>query len=1014
MLVLVAFNGLNMNVLAVRPPDDTTLITSCFDLNDNTVPEGWYLDLVPWRGGPNNFNNGALWGKPTDTGIALCKSLDKIQNVQRLEFEWDGSLNSTTWGMHHGVNLITKDGKQYRFLHLTAQYNIPGNNALVIMTPERDSVPPYAQPGDPNYAYITTYPVEYGSFHHQLIIQEGVIIFRATRLSDGSLVAQTEQPISDFQLNNIATVQFNVYATTDNMNWMDNLCFSYSQNDTTIWPSTTVPEVVDDGPDSPVELGVKFRSDVAGTITGIRFYKASANTGAHVGNLWTSNGTLLATATFINETASGWQQVLFATPVAIDPHTVYVASYHANNGHYSCDVNYFTGKGMDHPPLHALANGVWGGNGVYAYGANSVFPHQTWNTANYYVDVMFQAASPSVIREEEMFRLTTSTHSETQNLTLVVQERFGPVTSVADWEEVKSAVAYDPAKLQQFYELVGLRDGDAAICTRSGQFFWDGGNRQYYLQRFDSAPYPAFLVHDRIGTLYLGSWYELDMHVLAKTEEEAPFLEYVTTHETHSETQYLADVVASYFGGDGKIADWSDIKSAVADDPSKLQEFYHTVGLQDWDAAICLRDGEYFYAGNRQYYLERFDAGPYPNFLVHDRVGSLYLGSWYGLNMNVLAVRPPDDKTLITRCFDLNDNTVPEGWYLDLVPWRGGPNNFNNGALWGKPTDTGIALCKSLDKIQNVQRLEFEWDGSLNSTYWGMHHGVNLIAKDGKQYRFLHLTAQYNIPGNNALVIMTPERDSVPPYAQPGDPNYAYITTYPVEYGSFHHQLIIQKGVIIFRATRLSDGSLVAQTEQPISNFQLNNIATVQFNVYATTGNMNWMDNLCFSYSQNDTTIWPSTTVPEVVDDGPDSPVELGVKFRSDVAGTITGIRFYKASANTGAHVGNLWTSNGTLLATATFINETASGWQQVLFATPVAIDPHTVYVASYHANNGHYSCDVNYFTGKGMDHPPLHALANDVCGGNGVYAYGANSVFPHQTWNTANYYVDVMFVFLR
>ena len=81
--------------------------------------------------------------------------------------------------------------------------------------------------------------------------------------------------------------------------------------------------------------------------------------------------------TFSNETASGWQQALFATPVAIASNTVYVASYHANNGHYSADINYFTGKGVDNPPLHALTNGVSGGNGVYAYGASSVFPNQT-------------------------------------------------------------------------------------------------------------------------------------------------------------------------------------------------------------------------------------------------------------------------------------------------------------------------------------------------------------------------------------------------------------------------------------------------------------------------------------------------------------------------------------------------------------------------------------------------------------------------------------------------------------
>ena len=135
---------------------------------------------------------------------------------------------------------------------------------------------------------------------------------------------------------------------------------------------------------------MKFRSDTAGFITGIRFYKASTNTGTHVGNLWTSTGTRLATATFANETASGWQQVIFATPVAITANTVYVASYHTNTGHYSENQRYFSSKGMDSPPLHALASGVSGVNGVYAYGSSSNFPSLGWNNTNYWVDVAFQ------------------------------------------------------------------------------------------------------------------------------------------------------------------------------------------------------------------------------------------------------------------------------------------------------------------------------------------------------------------------------------------------------------------------------------------------------------------------------------------------------------------------------------------------------------------------------------------------------------------------------------------------
>src|SRR5438309_11030066 len=68
-----------------------------------------------------------------------------------------------------------------------------------------------------------------------------------------------------------------------------------SQN-CTIWPNAAVPTTADDGPDKSVELGVKFRADSNGTVTGIRFYKASTNTGTHTGSLWSSTGKrLLAT-----------------------------------------------------------------------------------------------------------------------------------------------------------------------------------------------------------------------------------------------------------------------------------------------------------------------------------------------------------------------------------------------------------------------------------------------------------------------------------------------------------------------------------------------------------------------------------------------------------------------------------------------------------------------------------------------------------------------------------------------
>ena len=158
----------------------------------------------------------------------------------------------------------------------------------------------------------------------------------------------------------------------------------------TIFGNAT-PGTPDQGPDSSVNLGVRFKSDVAGTITGIRFYKSAGNTGTHVGDLWDSSGNHLASATFTNETASGWQSVNFTTPVAITAATYYVASYLSPVGHYSEDDNFFTSS-YDNAPLHAAQDGVPGTNGIYIYSATSAYPTQAWESANYYVDVTFATA----------------------------------------------------------------------------------------------------------------------------------------------------------------------------------------------------------------------------------------------------------------------------------------------------------------------------------------------------------------------------------------------------------------------------------------------------------------------------------------------------------------------------------------------------------------------------------------------------------------------------------------------
>jgi hypothetical protein len=97
-----------------------------------------------------------------------------------------------------------------------------------------------------------------------------------------------------------------------------------------VFSAHDTPAVVTWNDPNPVELGVKFQSSVAGTVTGIRFYKGPKNTGRHVAHLWSATGALLAIAAFTNETASGWQQVYLSSPVTLTPGTTYVVSYHTN------------------------------------------------------------------------------------------------------------------------------------------------------------------------------------------------------------------------------------------------------------------------------------------------------------------------------------------------------------------------------------------------------------------------------------------------------------------------------------------------------------------------------------------------------------------------------------------------------------------------------------------------------------------------------------------------------------
>jgi len=237
------------------------------------------------------------------------------------------------------------------------------------------------------------------------------------------------------------------------------------------WGSSATPSTIDSGDANSVEVGVKFRSDFNGYITGIRFYKSTANMGTHVGNLWSSTGTLLASATFTNETSSGWQQVNFSTPAAITANTVYVASYFAPAGHYSADRNFFSTAGLNDPPIHLLANGVSGPNGVFSYGSLSSFPTSSFNATNYWVDVTYipsmgmpGAPAALLVNPSNLSFLAQvgASNPPSQSVSLF-DEGSGAVTwtasTNASWLSISAASGTTPYTLDVSVNTVGLTVG---------------------------------------------------------------------------------------------------------------------------------------------------------------------------------------------------------------------------------------------------------------------------------------------------------------------------------------------------------------------------------------------------------------------------------------------------------------------------------------------------------------------------------------------------------------------------
>ena len=218
--------------------------------------------------------------------------------------------------------------------------------------------------------------------------------------------------------------------TMDPVTWTFTTATSASGCPCTLWTSTTTPATAAASDSSAVELGVKFRASQAGYVTGIKFYKGSGNTGTHVGSLWTRTGTKLASVNFTGESATGWQTATFSAPVPVSAGTTYVASYYAPVGRYANNTSYFATSATTRGPLTALASGTDGTNGVYQYGA-SAFPTNSFQSSNYWVDVVFNTTASDTVAPTVLSRAPAPGSSGASTTAPVTATFSEPVSSVS-------------------------------------------------------------------------------------------------------------------------------------------------------------------------------------------------------------------------------------------------------------------------------------------------------------------------------------------------------------------------------------------------------------------------------------------------------------------------------------------------------------------------------------------------------------------------------------------------------
>jgi LmbE family N-acetylglucosaminyl deacetylase len=618
-----------------------------------------------------------------------------------------------------------------------------------------------------------------------------------------------------------------------------------------------------------LELGMLFQSDIAGQITGIRFWKDSNETGTHTGNIWSSAGTLLASVTFTSETASGWQAQSLATPLSIAANTIYVVSVNTGNMYY---VDTVSGLASLITNLD-LSSVVTTNNGVYNLAGS--FPTGSYSSSNYFRDVTF-----------------VPTAAATYTIS-------GSITGVAG-------------------ATVTLSSGGSTVATLTS-----GASGSTY--SFTNVANGSYTVTPSVAG-------------------------YTFSPTSASVTVNGANATATAFTATAQTYTISGTVTGVAGATVTLSSGGRTVAT--------LTSG----ASGSTYSFTNVANGSYT-------VTPGLAGYTFGPTSASVAV---SGSNATAAAFTATAQTYTI-----------------SGTITGAAGAT-VRLSSGGSTVATIT------SGASGTTYsfTNVPNGSYTVTPTLAGYAFSPTSASVTVNGANATATAFTATASATTYTISGTITGVAGVTVTLSSG----------GSTVATITSGAAGTTYTFTNVPNGSYSVTpTLAGYTFSPTSASVTVSGANVTGVNFSDPESVF--TTQTPALTGKTDGANLELGMLFQSDIAGQITGIRFWKDASETGTHTGNIWSSTGTLLASVTFTNETASGWQVQNLASPLPIAANTTYVVSVNTGNTYY---VDTYSGLASKITNLD-LSSVATTNNGVY--GTSGTFPTSSYSNSNYFRDVVFV---